>query len=278
MSPPPERDHSASDPATSATSPPLVRVAIDGPIATITLDRPAALNALTIPMKRELLNALGEVEADSVIRAVVLTGAGRAFCAGQDLKERLEPGAPSLGDELRQRYNPIVRAIRTMPKPVIAAVNGVAAGAGASLAFACDLRIASEGATFVLAFERIGLLPDTGATWLLPRLIGLPRAMAMSLLNEPLSAAEAERLGLVARVVPAAALAEEAAVMARRLAESAPIGAAFTRRALYEAQDLGFADALENEASLQDVAGRTTDHREGMAAFMEKRSPRFRGE
>ncbi len=268
----------SADEAGKAAPSPLVRVAVDGPVATITLDRPTALNALTIPMKLELLDALRGVEADAAIRAVILTGAGRAFCAGQDLKERLEPGAPSLGDELRQRYNPIVRAIRSMPKPVVAAVNGVAAGAGASLAFACDLRIASEAATFVLAFERIGLLPDTGATWLLPRLIGLPRAMEMSLLNEPLSAADAERLGLVTRVVASGALADEAAAMADRLAESAPVAAAFTKRALYEAQDLGLADALENEASLQDVAGRTADHREGMAAFMEKRKPRFRGE
>lgn len=261
-----------------APNPPLVRVAIDGPVATITLDRPAALNALTIPMKLELLAALFQVEGDPTVRAVVLTGAGRAFCAGQDLRERLEPDAPTLGDELRQRYNPLVRTIRAMPKPVIAAVNGVAAGAGASLAFACDLRVASESATFVLAFGRIGLIPDTGATWLLPRLVGLPRAMAIALLNEPLASPEAERIGLVTRVVPAAALLDEARELAGRLAASAPIGVAFTKRALYEAQDLDFLAALENEAALQDVAGRTADHREGMSAFIEKREPSFRGE
>ena len=257
---------------------PLVRVEVGGPVATITLDRPATLNALTVPMKLELLSALAQVEADVAVRAVVLTGAGRAFCAGQDLNERREPDAPSLGEELRQRYNPIVRRIRAMPKPVIAAVNGVAAGAGASLAFACDLRIASETATFVLAFGRIGLIPDTGATWLLPRLVGLPRAMAMSLLNDPMPAVEAERLGLVTKVVAADALGAEAASLARRLADAAPLGVAFTKRALYEAQDLDFPAALENEASLQDVAGRTADHREGLAAFVEKRQPQFRGE
>lgn len=257
---------------------PLVRVEIDEAVATITLDRPAALNALTIPMKLELLAALFQVEGEAAVRAVILTGAGRAFCAGQDLKERLEPDPPPLGDELRLRYNPIVRTIRAMPKPLIAAVNGVAAGAGASLAFACDLRIAAEGASFVLAFGRIGLIPDSGATWLLPRLVGLPRAMAMSLLNDPLSAPEAARLGLVTAVVPAEALRREARALARRLGEGAPLGVAFTKRALYEAQDLDFLAALENEASLQDVAGRTADHREGMAAFMEKRPPLFRGE
>jgi 2-(1,2-epoxy-1,2-dihydrophenyl)acetyl-CoA isomerase len=257
---------------------PLVRVDVEEAVATITLDRPAALNALTIPMKLELLDALRRVEADRGVRAVILTGSGRAFCAGQDLKERLEPGAPTLGEELRERYNPIVRAIRTMPKPILAAVNGVAAGAGASLAFACDLRIASEAASFVLAFGRIGLLPDSGATWLLPRLVGLPRALAMSLLNDPLSATEAERHGLVTKVVLSDALAYESKALARRLADGAPLGLAFTKRALYEGQDLEFDASLEQEASLQDVAGRTADHREGMAAFIDKRPPRFRGE
>jgi 2-(1,2-epoxy-1,2-dihydrophenyl)acetyl-CoA isomerase len=257
---------------------PTIRIDVNGPVATITLDRPEALNALTIPMKQELLAALRAVEGDPAVRAAILTGAGRAFCAGQDLKERLEPGAPTLGEELRERYNPIVRAIRAMPKPIIAAVNGVAAGAGASLAFACDLRIASEAASFVLAFGRIGLVPDTGATWLLPRLIGLSRAVAMSLLDEPLAATQAERLGLVAKVVPPDALAPEASALAERLAAMAPLGIAFTKRALYEAAELDFAAALENEAALQDVAGRTADHQEGMAAFVEKRAPRFRGE
>jgi 2-(1,2-epoxy-1,2-dihydrophenyl)acetyl-CoA isomerase len=266
------------EPAPNRTAAPTVRVERDAGVATVTLDRPAALNALTIPMKLELLAALLEVEGDPDVRAVILTGAGRGFCAGQDLQERLAPDAPPLGDELRQRYNPIVRTIRAMPKPVIAAVNGVAAGAGASLAFACDLRIASEAATFVLAFGRIGLIPDTGATWLLPRLVGLPRALALSLLNDPLPATEAEHLGLVTKVVPADALAAESMALARRLAGAAPIGVAFTKRSLYEGQDLDFLAALENEASLQDVAGRTADHREGIAAFLDKRTPRFRGE
>jgi 2-(1,2-epoxy-1,2-dihydrophenyl)acetyl-CoA isomerase len=258
--------------------PPTIRLERAGPVATITLDRPAALNALTIPMKHELLGALREVEADPAIRAVVVTGTGRAFCAGQDLKERLEPDAPPLGEELRERYNPIIRAMRTMPKPIVGAINGVAAGAGASLAFACDVRIAAEGASFVLAFGRIGLIPDSGATWALPRLIGLPRAMAMALLNDAISAEEAERLGLVIRVVPAGALAQEAAGVARKLAEGAPIGLALTKRAMNSSFDHDLDLALEEEAAFQDVAGRTADHREGMAAFLEKRPPVFRGE
>jgi 2-(1,2-epoxy-1,2-dihydrophenyl)acetyl-CoA isomerase len=262
----------------STSNEPTIRLARDGAVATITLDRPASLNALTIPMKGELLAALREVEADPAIRAVILTGAGRAFCAGQDLRERLEPNAPPLGEEVRERYNPIVHAMRTMPKPIVGAINGVAAGAGASLAFACDLRVAALGASFVLAFGRIGLIPDSGASWTLPRLVGLPRAMAMALLNQAVPAEEAERLGLVLRVVPADALLLEATSIARQLAEGAPIGIALTKRALNASFDRDLDAALEEEAAFQDVAGRTADHREGMAAFLDKRQPRFRGE
>src|SRR4051812_613854 len=195
-----------------------IRLGIEGAVATITLDRPAALNALTIPMKYELLEALEAVRDDAAVRAVVLTGAGRAFCAGQDLKERLEPGAPSLGEELRERYNPIVRAMRSMPKPIVGAINGVAAGAGMSLALACDVRVAAERASFVLAFGRLGLIPDSGATWLLPRLVGPSPAAELALLNEPMSAARAQELGLVARVVASDALAAEGRAVAETLA------------------------------------------------------------
>jgi len=247
-------------------------------VATITLDRPAALNALTIPMKRDLLAALRAAERDPAVRAVILTGAGRAFCAGQDLQERRLPDAPSLGEELRERYNPIVRTMRSLSKPIIGAINGIAAGAGASLAFACDLRVAAEGASFVLAFGRLGLIPDTGATWLLPRLVGPSRASAMALLNEPLSAAEAERIGLVLKVVPGDSLLEETQTVARKIVESAPIGIALTKRALNAAFDRDFEAALAYEAYLQDLAGRTRDHAEGIAAFTERRPPRFSGE
>src|SRR6187402_2009694 len=206
-----------------------LRVEVDGPIATLTLDRPAALNALTVPVKIALRETLEALAGDRDVRAVVLTGAGRAFCAGQDLAERDEPDAAPLEFEVRERYNPIVRAIRSMGQPVIAAVNGVAAGAGASLAFACDLRIAAQEARFVLAFGRIGLVPDSGATWFLPRLVGPAKAAELALLGESLSAADAERFGLVARVVSADTLAEEARAMADRIAAGSPLAMALTK-------------------------------------------------
>ncbi|HEY2888731.1 MAG TPA: enoyl-CoA hydratase-related protein, partial [Candidatus Limnocylindrales bacterium] len=180
-----------------------LRWAADGGVATITLDRPGALNSLEATLKRDLLRALRDAARDPEVRVVVLTGAGRAFCAGQDLKERLQPDPSPLDVEVRERFNPIVQAIRSMDKPVIAAINGVAAGAGASLAFACDLRIAAESASFVLAFGRIGLVPDSGATWFLPRLVGPAKAAELALLGDSLTATAAERFGLVARVVAA---------------------------------------------------------------------------
>jgi len=256
----------------------LVELEAEAGVATLTLNRPDALNALTVPMKQDLLAALRRVERDTSIRAVILTGAGRAFCAGQDLRERLEPGAAPLGVEVRERYNPIIRAMRGLPKPIVGAINGVAAGAGASLAMACDVRIASDAASFALAFGRVGLVPDSGATWFLPRIVGAARAAELALLNDPVSAEDALRIGLVGRVVPAAELATEARGVAARLAAGAPKAIALTKRALNAAWTHDLDAALEYEAHLQDLAGRTKDHAEGMAAFMDKRPPRFTGE
>jgi 2-(1,2-epoxy-1,2-dihydrophenyl)acetyl-CoA isomerase len=249
-----------------------------GAVTTLTLDRPAALNALTVGLKEELLAAFEAIAADRGVRAVVLTGAGRAFCAGQDLRERLEPGAAPLAEEIRLRYNPLVRAMRALDRPVVGAINGVAAGAGAALAFACDLRIAAETASFVLAFGKVGLIPDSGATWLLPRLVGAAKAAEMAFLDEPLPAAEALRIGLVSRVVPAADLAAEAHALAGRLAGGAPRAQALTKRALERAWEATFEEQLEAEADFQGEAGATADHREGLAAFLERRPPRFGGE
>jgi 2-(1,2-epoxy-1,2-dihydrophenyl)acetyl-CoA isomerase len=255
-----------------------IRLEVADAVATITLDRPDALNALTVPMKTELLAALRTIGRDRSVRAVVLTGAGRAFCAGQDLKERLEPDAAPLVVELRERYNPIIRAMRALDQPIVGAVNGVAAGAGASLAFACDVRLAAESASFVLAFGRIGLVPDSGATWFLPRLVGPAKAAELALLGTTLSAAEAERHGLVARVVAADALAAEAHAAAVTLAGLAPRALALTKGALQRGWSVGLDEALEDEAFRQGIAGATSDHAEGLAAFLEKRPPRFTGE
>ncbi|HET9755644.1 MAG TPA: enoyl-CoA hydratase-related protein, partial [Candidatus Limnocylindrales bacterium] len=191
--------------------------------------------------------------------------------------ERDEPDAAPLEVEVRERYNPIIRALRSMGQPVIAAVNGVAAGAGASLAFACDLRIASEEARFVLAFGRIGLVPDSGATWFLPRLVGPAKAAELALVGDPVDAPEALRLGLVSRVVPGEQLMDVARALAERLAAGAPLALAHTKGALQRSMTIDLDEALEGEAKLQGIAGASADHAEGLAAFREKRPPRFSG-
>ena len=266
----------ASPTETSGTE--SILFAVDGSVATITLNRPEALNSFDRPMKRELLATLHRVERDPAVRAVILTGAGRAFSAGQDLRESFGGDDPTLADELRERYNPVILAIHELPKPTIAAVNGVAAGAGCSLALACDLRIAAEGASFVLAFGRVGLVPDSGATWFLPRLVGTARAAELALIGDSITADEAARIGLVNRVVPGDALAAESLKLARRLADASPLATRLTKRALAYSATASLAEALENEGILQGIAGRSGDHREGAAAFREKRPPRFTGE
>jgi 2-(1,2-epoxy-1,2-dihydrophenyl)acetyl-CoA isomerase len=255
-----------------------LRVEVADAVATLTLDRPDALNSLTVPLKDELARTIRSLGRDAAVRAVVLTGAGRAFCAGQDLRERLEPDAAPLAAEVRERYAPIILAMRRLEKPIIGAINGVAAGAGASLAFACDIRIAAEEASFILAFGRVGLVPDSGATWFLPRLIGASRAAELTMTTDPLSAADAERIGLVSRVVPGPSLLEEAHALAARLAAGAPVALGLTKRALNRAFGATLEDQLEYEAILQGIAGATADHAEGVAAFVEKRKPAFRGE
>ena len=249
-----------------------------GGVLTLTLDRPDALNSFDRQMKEELLAALRDAARDASVRVVVLTGAGRAFSAGQDLKERAAPGAADLSAELRERYNPLVLAIHRLEKPVIAAVNGVAAGAGCSLALACDIRIASEAASFIEVFGRVGLVPDTGSTWFLPRLVGYARAAEMVFTTNPVDAAAAERIGLVNRVVPPERLLPEARALAERLAASAPLALGLAKRALHRALESDLESALEYEAQLQGIAGRSADHAEGVAAFLEKRPANFRGE
>ncbi len=255
-----------------------LRLEVADAIATITLDRPEALNALTVPVKVGLLDALRTIARDRSIRAVILTGAGRAFCAGQDLAEREEPEAAPLDVELRERYVPIVRAMAALDRPIVAAVNGVAAGAGMSLALACDLRIAAESARFVLAFGRIGLVPDSGASWWLPRIVGAGQAAELALLGGSVDAARALRIGLVTRVVPDAELGAAAREVAMTLAAGAPRAMAATRRLLAEAWTTDLEAALAAETEAQGILGRSPDHAEGLAAFRDKRPPRFTGE
>lgn len=245
-------------------------------VRVITLNRPDVLNAISAQLGTELLEALREAERASDVRCVLLTGAGRGFCAGADLREQT-PGQTSVGDLLRTRYNGIVLRMRTMEKPVIAAVNGVAAGAGCNLALAADLRVASDRASFIEAFSRVGLIPDSGGTWLLPRLVGTGRALEMMFFADPVDAAAAERLGLVNRVVSHDDLMPRALEWAARLAAGPTRAYGLIKRGVNQAVSVALADSLEYEARLQEIASRTEDHREGVAAFLAKRPPAYSG-
>jgi 2-(1,2-epoxy-1,2-dihydrophenyl)acetyl-CoA isomerase len=248
-------------------------------VATITLNRPDAMNSLTAETKSALLEAVERARDDTAARAVVLTGSGRAFCAGQDLREHaanLDAGR-GLNGTVREHYNPIVRAIAELPKPVIAAVNGVAAGAGASLAFACDLRIASEKASFTTAFTKIGLAPDSGMSWTLQRLVGRAKALELLLLSEPLKAPEALELGLVNRVVPVDRLADVVGALAVTLAAGPTAAYGAVKAAVDHASTSDLASALEKEAELQDACASTSDHTAATKAFLQKEQPVFEG-
>ncbi|RFS84866.1 enoyl-CoA hydratase [Actinomadura spongiicola] len=248
-------------------------------VGTITLNRPDGMNALTVRMKELLRATVVRAAADPAARAVILTGAGRAFCAGQDLREHADNLAAGKGLDgtVRDHYNPIVLALAGMRKPVVAAVNGVAAGAGASLAFACDLIVASDRARFATAFTGIGLAPDSGMSWTLQRLVGRARAAELLLLGEPLPAERALELGLVNRVVAADELAPASVELARRLATGPTFAYGAVKAALDFAATHDLAAALEREAELQDECERTADHRAATEAFLNKRQPTFEG-
>jgi 2-(1,2-epoxy-1,2-dihydrophenyl)acetyl-CoA isomerase len=245
-------------------------------VATVTLNRPQAMNAFTLPMNGELQEALKDAEDDKSIRCILLTGAGRGFCAGQDLKGRTPEKKGSLGASLRKLYNPIILRLRRTEKISVAAVNGVAAGAGCNLALACDLRVAAEEATFIQAFARVGLAPDCGGSIVLPRLVGLSKAMELLLLAEPVDAREALRIGLVAKVFPAEDLAGAARAIAEKIAHG-PRSLGLIKRAVNRAVMRDLAAQLEYEADLQEIAGRSADYDEGVSAFIEKRTPIFTG-
>lgn len=252
-----------------------IQYEVGGGVATITLNRPDSLNALNATMRRELLAAIKAAARDDAVRALLITGAGRAFCAGADL--RGGEGERQFRRVLTSEYNPLIEAIRTLPKPVVAAVNGVAAGAGMSLALAADLVVAADVARFVPAFNRIGLVPDSGLTRVLVRALGRHRAAQLLLSGESLSAGEAADAGLVTAVVPADGLAEAARELALRLAAGPSRALGYTKRLINAAEEATLRGMLAQEAAFQDLAGRTDDHAEGVAAFTEKREPRFSG-
>lgn len=248
-------------------------------VATITLNRPDVLNSFRRPMAAALVGALDQVGADDALRAVVLTGAGRGFCAGQDLAEALPKDGemPDLGDIVRDSYNPVIKAIRKLEKPVIAAVNGVAAGAGANLAFACDIVFASSNASFIQSFAKIGVIPDSGGTFILPRIVGLHRAAVLTMLAERLTAEKARDWGLVYMVTEPDALMETAVGTARHLATQPTRGLGLTKRGFNRSLGIDLDDQLDVEEQLQREAGRTSDYAEGVRAFLEKRTPVFTG-
>jgi len=259
---------------------PVRSYVVDG-VATLTMDRPDALNALDVAMKNALRDALATVAADPGVRAVVLTGSGRAFSVGQDLREHaanLETRPlESVWATVAEHFTPIATTLATMPKPVIAAVNGIAAGAGASIAFACDFRIVAESAAFNLAFTGIGLSADTGASWTLPRLVGRARALELLIMPRSIRADEARTLGLATDVVPAAELGAAAAALARRLADGPTLAYAAVKEAVTFASTHGMGESLAFEGELMVRTGATDDHRNAVASFLAKAPPVFTG-
>ena len=252
----------------------------EGGVAVLTLNRPDRLNSFTRAMHIEVRDALTRVQADQSVRVLVLTGAGRGFCAGQDLADRaVDPGATSvdLGASVEEFYAPLVLTLKNLPMPVICAVNGVAAGAGANLALACDIVLAAQSASFIEAFSKLGLIPDTGGTWHLPRLIGHARAMGLAMLGEKLSAEKAEAWGLIWRCVPDETLMDEALAMAKHFAAAPTKGLAFTKRAFQASYANTLEQQLQLEADMMRELGNSHDYREGVAAFLAKRAPQFKG-
>jgi 2-(1,2-epoxy-1,2-dihydrophenyl)acetyl-CoA isomerase len=247
-------------------------------IAFITLNRPARMNALTMEMALELQQRLDECAAKKEVRAVYLTGAGRAFCAGQDLKGAVESQGRGLDKILTEGYNPIVTKIRYMPKPVVAAVNGVAAGAGASLALLCDVVVAAHSAAFVQAFSKIGLIPDSGGTYILPKLVGWQRASALALLGDLISAEQAENMGMIYKVYTDQEFQQASLAIAKKLADMPTIALGLIKQALNRSDGNTLESQLDLENELQQQALKTTDFKEGIDSFLNKRVPRFKGE
>ncbi|MCP4335477.1 MAG: 2-(1,2-epoxy-1,2-dihydrophenyl)acetyl-CoA isomerase [Gammaproteobacteria bacterium] len=257
-----------------------IEFVIEDGLARLTLDRPDRLNSFNAQMHEEVREVMGAVQRDDGIRCLLISGNGRAFCAGQDLSDDdVAPGddAPDLGKTLERKYNPLIRSLVKLEKPVVCAVNGVAAGAGANIALACDIVVAAESAKFIQSFCSIGLVPDSGGTWTLPRLTGRARALGMALLGERISARQAEDWGMIWKCVADEDLASTTERMARHLATQPTRGLGLIKRAMLASSDNSLDDQLDLERDLQRLAGRSEDYREGVSAFMEKREPEFKG-
>jgi len=246
-------------------------------VAVLSLNRPEKFNSVNRPLALGIQSALDTCAADESVRCVVITGIGRAFCAGQDLKEVTDPDGPGLSTIVAEHYNPIIERIRYMQKPVIAAVNGVAAGAGANIALCCDIVVAAASATFIQAFSKIGLIPDSGGTWFLPRLIGWQRASALMMLGDKISAPEAEQMGMIYKTLPDEGFADAALALAGKMASMPTRGLALTKQALNQTFPNSLHEQLALEDRLQTEAGGTHDYREGVDAFLQKRKPNFQG-
>ena len=257
-----------------------IEFAIEDGVARLTLNRPDKLNSFNAQMHEEVREAMKTVRRDDGVRCLLLGANGRGFCAGQDLSERnVAPDAevPDLGESLEQKYNPLIRSLTSLEKPVVCAVNGVAAGAGANIALACDIVLAAESARFIQSFCNIGLVPDSGGSWILPRLVGHARAMGLALLGERLSARQAEEWGLIWKCVADDELAAEAGRLAKHLATRPTHGLGLIKRAMLASSANTLDQQLDLERDLQRLAGLSEDYREGVAAFMQKRDPEFRG-
>ena len=246
-------------------------------VGKITLNRPEKYNSFVREMALSFQNTLANCESDDSIRCILITGAGKAFCAGQDLKEAIDPQGPEIEQIVREHYNPIIKRIREIEKPVIAAVNGVAAGAGANLALACDIVTATQSAKFIQAFSKIGLIPDSGGTYFLPRLIGLPKATAFMMTGEPVSSEKAEALGMIYAVYEDAEFESKTLELARSIAAMPTKGLGYTKRLLNQSFNNSLEDQLDLEAATQSLSAHADDHKEGIQAFLEKRTPKFTG-